>query len=124
MAFLDHDLADEHYSEPYASSSSTVHSGRAVARWIAEHGTPPVVVIHSFNPDGAQAMANIEAAMKNAPAGSEDAVAAFKKAMTTGQAAFQTAQEQAKQAVDAAGKNFSAAADMSAKATKTAVRAK
>lgn len=59
VAFLDHDLADEHYSAPYASPSTggTAHSGRAVARWIAEHGTPPIVVIHSFNPDGARAMA-------------------------------------------------------------------
>jgi len=57
-AFLDHDLADEHYSAPYASPATggTAHSGRAVARWIAEYGGVPTVVIHSHNPDGARSM--------------------------------------------------------------------
>lgn len=57
-ASLDHDLADEHYRMPYSSPSmgGTAHSGRAVARWIAEHGRPRFVMIHSFNPDGAEAM--------------------------------------------------------------------
>lgn len=57
-ASLDHDLADEHYSAPYASPSmgGTAHSGRAVARWIAEHGKPHNVAIHSFNPDGSLSM--------------------------------------------------------------------
>jgi CheY-like chemotaxis protein len=57
-ASLDHDLADEHYSGPYASPATggTAHSGRAVARWIAEHRKPPRVLVHSFNPVGAKAM--------------------------------------------------------------------
>lgn len=60
-ACLDHDLAEEHYAGPYASPSmgGTAHSGRAVARWIAEHGRPTIVWIHSFNPDGAEAIKGI-----------------------------------------------------------------
>ena len=60
-ACLDHDLADEHYAAPYVSPSmgGTAHSGRAVARWIAEKGRPRHVLVHSFNPDGAQAIVGI-----------------------------------------------------------------
>ena len=57
-ACLDHDLADDHYAGPYVSPSmgGTAHSGRAVARWISEHGKPENVLVHSFNPDGAKAI--------------------------------------------------------------------
>ena len=57
-ASLDHDLADDHYSGPYVSPAmgGTAHSGRAVARWIAKHGGPKKVLVHSFNPDGALSM--------------------------------------------------------------------
>lgn len=60
-AALDHDLADEHYAGPYASTAQggTAHSGRAVARWIAEHGNPVKILVHSFNPDGSRAMSEI-----------------------------------------------------------------
>lgn len=60
-ACLDHDLAEEHYMGMYASPSTggTAHSGRAVARWITEHNKPALVWVHSYNPDGAQAIVDI-----------------------------------------------------------------
>lgn len=60
-ASLDHDLGEDHYMGPYVSPSmgGTAHSGRAVARWIAEHGKPFFVMIHSYNPDGAREMFQI-----------------------------------------------------------------
>ena len=60
-ASLDHDLADEHYSAPYASPAmgGTAHSGRAVAREIARAGAPMRVMVHSFNPDGSREMCQI-----------------------------------------------------------------
>ena len=99
--------------------------GRAVAGIVTETGSALSKAAEGkFADVQAQAVASIEAAMKNAPAGSEGAVAAFKNALTTGQAAFETAQTQAKQAVDAAGKSFAAASDMAIKAAKTAAKAK
>ena len=94
--------------------------GRAVAGIVTETGTALSKAAEGkFADVQAQAVASIEAAMKNAPAGSESAVAAFKNAMTTGQTAMETAQAQAKQAVEAAGKSFATAADMAMKSTKT-----
>lgn len=72
----------------------------------------------------AQAVAGIEAALKNAPAGSESAVSAFKTAMATGQSALATAQSQSKQAIETAGKQFATATDMAVKATQTASKSK
>lgn len=58
-AALDHDLAEEHYQQigTYVESGRN-RSGRAVARWIAEHGTPKLALVHSFNPDGSREMAH------------------------------------------------------------------
>lgn len=93
--------------------------GRAVAGIVTETGASLTKAAEGkFADVQAQAMANIEAAMKNAPAGSEAAVAAFKSAMTAGQNAFESAQAQAKTAVAAAEKNFAAATDMATKATR------
>lgn len=53
LAFLDHDLAAEHYC-----GVEDEHTGYAVARAIAEmHGKPrPVVIVHSWNTSGAERM--------------------------------------------------------------------
>lgn len=102
-------------------ADKAVAYGRAVAGIVTETGTALSKAAEGkFADVQAQAVANIEAAMKHAPAGSEAAVAAFKNAMSTGQAALATAQSQAKQAADAAGKNFAAATDMAVKASKSA----
>ena len=99
--------------------------GRAVASIVAETGTALSKAVEGkFGEMQAQTIAAVEAAMKNAPAGSEGAVAAFKNAMATGQTAFATAQAQAKQAVDVAGKSFATATDMAVKATKSVTKAK
>jgi phasin family protein len=99
--------------------------GRAVAGIVAETGTALSRATEAkFAEVQAQAIASIEAAMKNAPAGSEGAVSAFKNAMSTGQAALATAQSQAKQVVEAAGKQFASATDMAVKAAKTVGKAK
>lgn len=93
--------------------------GRAVADIVTETGTALTKATEArFAAMQAQAIANIEAVMKNAPAGSEGAVSAFKNAMAAGQATMATAQAQAKQAMETAGKQFAAASDMAVKATK------
>lgn len=53
---LDHDLADEHYG---VSAHETERSGYEVAKFMAENITPDkeLVVIHSWNTVGADAMA-------------------------------------------------------------------
>jgi G:T/U-mismatch repair DNA glycosylase len=110
-------------AQPMAEKAAAY--GRAVAGIVTETGTALSKAAEGkFSEMQAQAVASIEAAMKNAPAGSENAVAAFKNAMTTGQAALATAQAQAKQAVDVAGKNFAAVSDMAVKSAKTAAKAK
>ncbi len=99
--------------------------GRAVADIVTETGTALTKATEAkFADMQAQAVASIEAAMKNAPAGSEGAVAAFKNAMAAGQASLATAQSQAKQAMETAGKQFATASDMAVKSTKTASKSK
>ncbi len=99
--------------------------GRAVADIVTETGTALTKATEAkFADMQAQAVANIEAAMKNAPAGSEGAVSAFKNAMAAGQASMATAQSQAKQAMETAGKQFASASEMAVKASKTAAKAK
>jgi len=110
-------------AQPMAEKAAAY--GRAVAGIVTETGTALSKAAEGkFAEMQAQAVASIDAAMKNAPAGSENAVAAFKNAITTGQAALAKAQAQAKQAVDAAGKNFAVATDMAVKASKVATKAK
>lgn len=99
--------------------------GRAVAGIVTETATALTKANEARLADmQAKAVASIEAAMKNAPAGSEGAVAAFKNAMATSQAAMDTAQSQAKQAMETAGKHFATATDMAVKASKTAGKSK
>ena len=99
--------------------------GRAVAGIVTETGAAlSKAADGKFADVQAQAVASIEAAMKNAPAGSEGAVAAFKNALTTGQTALATVQAQAKQAVETAGKSFDAATEMAVKAGKSVTKAK
>ncbi len=99
--------------------------GRAVADIVTETGTVLTKATEAkFADMQSQAVASIEAAMKNAPAGSESAVAAFKNAMAAGQASMATAQSQAKQAMETAGKQFAAASDMAVKSAKTASKSK
>ena len=54
LILLDHDLTDEHYED----KTITVGTGSEFAFWLAETQTPEQgpVLIHSFNPDGAQRM--------------------------------------------------------------------
>jgi len=62
----------------------------------------------------------IDAALKNAPAGSESAVAFFKQAVTAGNNAVESVQKAVKQAADLAETNLQAVTDTAVKATKTA----
>jgi phasin family protein len=73
--------------------------------------------------EGQQAvMGYIDAALKNAPAGSEQAVAFFKQAVTAGNNAVESVQKAVKQAVDLAETNLQAVTDTAVKATKTAAK--
>ena len=109
-------------AQPMAEKAAAY--GRAVAGIVTETGTAlSKAAAGKFADVQAQAVANIEAAMKHAPAGSEGAVSAFKNAMTTGQAAMESAQAQAKQVVDVAGKNFATATEMAVKASKSVAKA-
>lgn len=99
--------------------------GRAVAGIVTETSSALTKATEAkFAEMQAQALASVEAAMKNAPAGSEGAVSAFKNAMAAGQASLATAQSQAKQAIETAGKQFATASEMAVKATKTAGKTK
>lgn len=73
--------------------------------------------------EGHQAvMGYIDAALKNAPAGSEQAVAFFKQAVTAGNNAVESVQKAVKQAADLAETNLQAVTDTAVKATKTAAK--
>ena len=54
LILLDHDLTDEHYTD----KSIVAGTGSEFASWLAEFQKPEQgpVLIHSFNPDGAQRM--------------------------------------------------------------------
>ncbi len=111
------------FAQPMADKAAAY--GRAVAGIVTETGAALSKAAEGkFADVQAQAVASIEAAMKNAPAGSEGAVAAFKNALTTGQTALATVQAQAKQAVETAGKSFDAATEMAVKAGKSVTKAK
>ena len=58
IACLDHDLAPAHYEKDYVRGGME-HSGRFVAQWIRDHGTPQIILIHSWNPVGAKAIYDI-----------------------------------------------------------------
>ncbi len=73
--------------------------------------------------EGQQAvMGYIDAALKNAPAGSEQAVAFFKQAVSAGNNAVESVQKAVKQAADLAETNLQAVTDTAVKATKTAAK--
>jgi len=58
LAFLDHDLAEAHYSG-YAGHEA---NGTALARWMAGPGrthAPRGVVVHSYNAPAAERMAGV-----------------------------------------------------------------
>jgi phasin family protein len=65
-------------------------------------------------------MGYIDAALKNAPAGSEQAVAFFKQAVTASNNAVESVQKAVKQATDLAEANLQAVTDSAVKVTKTA----
>ena len=62
----------------------------------------------------------IDAALKNAPAGSESAVALFKQAMNTSNNAMESVQKAVKQAAEVAESNIQAVTETAVKAAKTA----
>ena len=71
--------------------------------------------------EGQQAVqAYIEAALKNAPAGSEQAVAFFKQAVTASNTAVESVQKAVKQATDLAESHIQTATETAVKATKSA----
>ncbi|PIT77326.1 phasin family protein [Limnohabitans sp. JirII-31] len=73
--------------------------------------------------EGQQAVLGyIDAALKNAPAGSESAVAFFKQAVTASNNAVESVQKVVKQATDLAETNLQAVTDTAVKATKTATK--
>ncbi len=66
----------------------------------------------------------VDAAAKNAPAGSENAVALYKSALAAANNAIEGVQKAAKQATDVAEANLNAISDTAIKATKSAAKAK
>ena len=66
----------------------------------------------------AQAVAAIEGALKQAPAGSEVAVSAFKQALAASQQALDSAKASAKQATEMVEHNIATATDAAVKSTK------
>ena len=66
----------------------------------------------------------VDAALKNAPAGSENAVALVKSAMTAANNAYESVTKAAKQAADVAEANFAAVTNSAVKASQTAGKAK
>jgi len=66
----------------------------------------------------------VEAAAKNAPAGSENAVALMKSAVAAANNAFDSVQKAAKQATDVAEANFQAMTSTAVKASQAASKAK
>jgi phasin family protein len=70
-----------------------------------------------------KAMALVDNAVKNAPAGSESAVALVKSAVAAANNAFESVQKAAKQANEVAEANFQAMTNSAVKATQTATKA-
>lgn len=55
LILLDHDLEDKHYEDPHATDDNT---GTAFVQWLISNESPECpVIIHSYNPVGAQRMA-------------------------------------------------------------------
>jgi phasin family protein len=67
---------------------------------------------------------SVDAAMKNAPAGSENAVALVKSAMAAANNAYESVSKAAKQAADVAEANFTAVTNTAMKATQAASKSK
>jgi len=68
--------------------------------------------------------ANVEAAMKNAPAGSENAMALVKSAMAAANNAYDSVSKAAKQAAEVAEANFTAVTNTAVKASQAAAKSK
>jgi phasin family protein len=66
----------------------------------------------------------VDAALKNAPAGSENAVALVKSAMAAANNAYESVSKAAKQAADVAEANFTAVTNTAVKATQAATKGK
>lgn len=66
----------------------------------------------------------VDAAMKNAPAGSENAMALVKSAMAAANNAYESVSKAAKQAADVAEANFTAVTNTAVKASQAATKAK
>ena len=69
-------------------------------------------------------MGAVDAAMKNAPAGSENAVALVKSAVAAANNAFESVQKATKQATDVAEANYTALTSSAVKATQGVTKAK
>jgi phasin family protein len=67
---------------------------------------------------------SVDAALKNAPAGSENAVALVKSAMAAANNAYESVSKAAKQAADVAEANFTAVTNTAVKASQAASKAK
>ena len=68
-------------------------------------------------------MSAVDAAVKNAPAGSENAVTLVKSAITAANNAYESAHKAAKQAAEIAEANFTAVTNTAVKATQSATKA-
>jgi phasin family protein len=71
-----------------------------------------------------KAMALVDTAVKNAPAGTENAVALVKSAVAAANNAMESVQKAAKQAAEVAEANFQAVTNTAVKATQTAAKAR
>ncbi len=87
LVMLDHDLSSEHYGDLANSASSGTDTGREVADFIAEMRNPPYVVIHSWNPYGAQRMwdilheAKVECAQQQFGKGLRDIIPVLRRSL-------------------------------------------
>ncbi len=69
-----------------------------------------------------KALAVVDTAVKNAPAGTENAVALVKSAVAAANNAFESVQKASKQAAEVAEANFQAVTSTAVKATQTATK--
>lgn len=107
-----------------AADKATAY-GRQVQEIVAETQAEVTKMVEAQIADAQKTLQElIEAAAKNAPAGSENAVAMFKSAISSANTAFETAQKAAKQAASTAQANMTALTEQATKAAKAATKAK
>ena len=109
------------FVQPLAEKSAAY--GRHVYDIASQAGNSLSKDLEGKAAEGQQAVqAYIEAALKNAPAGSEQAVAFFKQAVTASNTAVESVQKAVKQASDLAESQLKTVAETAVKATKVGAK--